>query len=98
LGIHEPRGVQQVNKQHLGAILATQAHWLTERLLDRQARDFEAGGGFSERLYRPPDRRHGARSRSGEGKAQDSGRTRQTEIMTQGPILSRSKKTLAIEV
>ena len=37
---------------NLGAILATQAHWLTERLLDRQARDFEADGGFSERLYR----------------------------------------------
>jgi four helix bundle suffix protein len=36
---------------NLGAILAAQAHWLTERLLDRQARDFEAGGGFSERLY-----------------------------------------------
>jgi four helix bundle suffix protein len=37
---------------NLGAILAAQAHWLTERLLDRQARDFETGGGFSERLYR----------------------------------------------
>src|SRR5207249_1825488 len=37
---------------NLGAILAAQAHWLTERLLDRQARDFEVGGGFSERLYR----------------------------------------------
>jgi four helix bundle suffix protein len=37
---------------NLGAILAAQAHWLTERLMDRQARDFEAGGGFSERLYR----------------------------------------------
>jgi four helix bundle suffix protein len=37
---------------NLGAILATQAHWLTERLLDRQARDFETQGGFSERLYR----------------------------------------------
>ena len=37
---------------NLGAILATQAHWLTERLMDRHARDFEAGGGFSERLYR----------------------------------------------
>jgi four helix bundle suffix protein len=37
---------------NLGAILAAQAHWLTERLLDRQARDFEAGGGFSERLHR----------------------------------------------
>ncbi len=36
---------------NLGVILATQAHWLTERLLDRQARDFAAGGGFSERLY-----------------------------------------------
>ena len=36
---------------NLGAILAAQAHWLAERLLDRQARDFEAGGGFSERLY-----------------------------------------------
>jgi four helix bundle suffix protein len=37
---------------NLGAILAAQAHWLTERLMDRQARDFEDGGGFSERLYR----------------------------------------------
>jgi len=36
---------------NLGAILAAQAHWLAERLLDRQARDFEAGGGFSERLH-----------------------------------------------
>jgi four helix bundle suffix protein len=37
---------------NLGAILAAQAHWLSERLLDRQARDFETGGGFAERLYR----------------------------------------------
>lgn len=37
---------------NLGAILAAQAHWLTERLLDRQAQDFEQGGGFSERLYK----------------------------------------------
>lgn len=37
---------------YLGAILATQAHWLTERLMERQARDFKTGGGFSERLYR----------------------------------------------
>lgn len=37
---------------NLGTILAAQAHYLTERLLDRQARDFEAGGGFSERLYK----------------------------------------------
>jgi four helix bundle suffix protein len=36
---------------NLGAILAAQAHWLTERLLDRQARDFESEGGFSERLH-----------------------------------------------
>jgi len=37
---------------NLGAVLAAQAHWLSERLLDRQARDFEAGGGFAERLYK----------------------------------------------
>ena len=37
---------------NLGAILAAQAHWLGERLLDRQARDFETTGGFAERLYR----------------------------------------------
>ena len=37
---------------NLGAILSAQAHWLTERLLDRQARDFETTGGFSERLYK----------------------------------------------
>jgi four helix bundle suffix protein len=37
---------------NLGAILAAQAHWLAERLMDRQARDFEAGGGFAERLHR----------------------------------------------
>ena len=36
---------------NLGAILSAQAHWLAERLLDRQARDFETTGGFSERLY-----------------------------------------------
>ena len=48
-GAAEPTEERAAN---LGAILATQAHWLTERLLDRQARDFEAGGGFSERLYR----------------------------------------------
>ena len=37
---------------NLGAILAAQAHWLTQRLLDRQAQDFENHGGFSERLYK----------------------------------------------
>ena len=36
---------------NLGAVLAAQAHWLAERLLDRQARDFETTGAFSERLY-----------------------------------------------
>ena len=48
-GVSEPVEERAAN---LGAILAAQAHWLTERLMDRQARDFEAGGGFSERLYR----------------------------------------------
>ncbi len=42
----------QERAANLGAILSAQAHWLTERLLDRQARDFERGGGFSERLYK----------------------------------------------
>lgn len=37
---------------NLGAILSAQAHFLTQRLLDRHARDFEQGGGFSERLYK----------------------------------------------
>jgi len=44
---------------NLGAILAAQAHWLTERLLDRQARDFEAEGGFSERLYKARSQQRG---------------------------------------
>jgi four helix bundle suffix protein len=44
---------------NLGAILAAQAHWLTERLLNRQAQDFEKEGGFSERLYRARTRRRG---------------------------------------
>ena len=49
------RGKQQSTEEraaNLGAILAAQAHWLTERLLDRQAQEFEKGGGFSERLYK----------------------------------------------
>lgn len=49
------RGTSQTLEErasNLGAILATQAHWLTERLMERQAQDFKAGGGFSERLYR----------------------------------------------
>ena len=45
-----PHSVEE-RAANLGAILTTQAHWLTERLMDRQARDFENGGGFSERLY-----------------------------------------------
>lgn len=48
-GALEPTEERAAN---LGAILAAQAHWLTERLLDRQARDFETDGGFAERLYR----------------------------------------------
>lgn len=44
---------------NLGAILAAQAHWLTERLLDRHARDFEAEGGFSERLYKARSQQRG---------------------------------------
>jgi four helix bundle suffix protein len=47
-GTEDPAEERAAN---LGAILAAQAHWLAERLLDRQARDFESGGGFSERLY-----------------------------------------------
>jgi four helix bundle suffix protein len=47
-GAREPTEERAAN---LGAMLATQAHWLTERLMDRQARDFKAEGGFSERLY-----------------------------------------------
>lgn len=49
---------------NLGAILSAQAHWLTERLLDRQAQDFEKGGGFSERLYK-------ARTGRGKGNGQN---------------------------
>ena len=50
---------------NLGAVLAAQAHWLSERLLDRQARDFEAGGGFAERLYKA--RRNGERGNGQNG-------------------------------
>ena len=37
---------------NLGAVLSAQAHYLVEKLMARQAEDFENGGGFSERLYR----------------------------------------------
>ena len=42
---------------NLGAILSAQAHFLTQRLLDRHAQDFEKDGGFSERLYKARTRR-----------------------------------------
>ncbi len=44
---------------NLGAILSAQAHWLAERLLNRQAQDFEINGGFSERLYKARSGREG---------------------------------------
>jgi len=52
--VNAPDAQQSVEERaaNLGAILSAQAHWLTERLLDRQARDFEVQGGFSERLYK----------------------------------------------
>jgi four helix bundle suffix protein len=52
--VNRPGAAEPVEERaaNLGAILAAQAHWLTERLLDRHARDFEKDGGFSERLYR----------------------------------------------
>lgn len=52
--VNRPSSDETVEERaaNLGAILAAQAHWLTERLLDRHARDFEKDGGFSERLYR----------------------------------------------
>lgn len=55
-GMAEPVEERAAN---LGGVLAAQAHWLAERLMDRQARDFEAGGGFAERLHRA---RTGARA------------------------------------
>jgi len=52
--VNQPQAPEPAEERaaNLGAILAAQAHWLTGRLLDRQARDFEAGGGFAERLHR----------------------------------------------
>lgn len=65
---------------NLGAILAAQAHWLTERLLDRQARDFEAGGGFAERLHaarvKARDGRNGQNERNGTGDGPNGGQPR----------------------
>lgn len=61
--VNRPGVAQPVEERaaNLGAILAAQAHWLTERLLDRQARDFEKEGGFSERLYRARTSGHAQR-------------------------------------
>lgn len=53
----DAEGSKEERAANLGAILAAQAHWLTERLLNRQAQDFERDGGFSERLYRARTRR-----------------------------------------
>jgi len=52
---------------NLGAILSAQAHYLVEKLLARQAEDFEKGGGFSERLYkaRTNQRRNGQNGQNG---------------------------------
>ena len=44
-------GTPEERAGNLGAILSAQAHWLAERLMNRQAQDFEKGGGFSERLH-----------------------------------------------
>ena len=49
---------------NLGAVLSAQAHYLIEKLLARQAEDFEKDGGFSERLYkaRMKNRKNGPNS------------------------------------
>jgi four helix bundle suffix protein len=65
---------------NLGAILAAQAHYLTERLLDRQARDYEAGGGFAERLYRVRSGARGRERRTDGGRRTDQ--TDQTDTRT----------------
>jgi len=67
-GPNRPNGQIQASVEeraaNLGAILAAQAHYLTERLLDRQAQDFEAGGGFAERLHRARSAVRGGRGRT----------------------------------
>lgn len=52
---------------NLGAVLSAQAHYLVERLMARQAEDFEKDGGFSERLYkaRMSQRRNGQNGQNG---------------------------------
>jgi four helix bundle suffix protein len=69
--VNRPGAAEPVEERaaNLGAILAAQAHWLTERLLDRLARDFEKDGGFSERLYRA---RMGGNGRNGQNGRRDA--------------------------
>ncbi|MEX2607266.1 MAG: four helix bundle suffix domain-containing protein [Kiritimatiellia bacterium] len=55
--VNQTRRDTEERAANLGSILSTQAHFLCERLLDRQARDFETDGGFSERLYKARTRR-----------------------------------------
>jgi len=52
INTHNRKQSAKERAANLGAILANQAHWLIERLLERQANDFEKNGGFSERLYK----------------------------------------------
>lgn len=55
---------------NLGAVLSAQAHYLVEKLMARQAEDFEQGGGFSERLYqaRTAHRQAGGNRQKGQNK------------------------------
>jgi four helix bundle suffix protein len=71
---------------NLGAILAAQAHWLTERLLDRHARDFEKDGGFSERLYRARTGQNGPNGRNGQAEK----KTRPPPFSPSSPARRRS--------
>jgi len=52
--VNQPGAPEPVMERaaNLGAILTAQAHWLTGRLMERQAHDFETRGGFAERLYK----------------------------------------------
>jgi four helix bundle suffix protein len=72
---------------NLGAILAAQAHYLTERLLDRQARDFEKEGGFAERLYRAR-----AAAREEEGETDQTDQTDSREQARGQPATGRPAK------
>jgi len=70
--INQP-GAKQTSEEraaNLGAVLSAQAHYLVEKLMARQAADFEQGGGFSERLYkaRTAQRRTGENGQKGQNK------------------------------